>query len=228
LHTGGVDHIGTHHTNEIAQSEAVHHGAPLANHWMHIEFLLVDGHKMSKSLQNTYTLQDVMAKGYDPMALRMLYLQSHYRSQQNFTWAALDGARNFLGRLQAWADAQFQTGAGTLSDERFEAWYKEITTKLTDDLNTPEVMVVISQILDDFETNHQMPTAEQLGHIDKLLGLELSEREDLSAEQRAVIGEREAAREAGDYVTADEARTALKQEDIELEDTQHGPRWHRR
>ncbi|HEX7259421.1 MAG TPA: cysteine--tRNA ligase [Candidatus Saccharimonadia bacterium] len=228
IHTGGVDHIGTHHTNEIAQSEASHNGAPLAHYWMHIEFLLVDGHKMSKSLENTYTLNEVTARGYDPMALRLLYLQSHYRTQQNFTWDALDAATNYLHRLQAWADGQFQAGAGTLSDDSFHDFCRDILAKLSDDLNTPEAMVIMSQLLDDFESNLVMPTAEQVGQIDALFGLGLSKRLNITPEQEAIILEREGARQAKDYELSDHARSLLKDQGIELDDTPSGPRWYRR
>ncbi len=228
IHTGGVDHIGTHHTNEIAQSEAAHRGKPLANYWMHIEFLLVDGRKMSKSLQNTYTLSEITTKGFDPMALRLLYLQSHYRSQQNFTWDSLKAATNYLHRLQAWADAQFQDGAGTLSDNQFQVWHQHLREKLSDDLNTPQAFVIMSRILDDFESTYLTPTAEQVGHIDALFGLGLAERQDITPEQKAVIAEREGARNTKDFETADHARAQLKADHIELEDTPNGPLWSRR
>jgi len=226
IHTGGVDHIGTHHTNEIAQSEAANDGAPLANVWLHNEFLLVDNTKMSKSLGNTYTLDDIVRHGYNPMALRLLYLQSHYRSQQNFTFETLEAANNLLLRLQAWADAQFQPGRKTLSDTTFKNYQGRILTALNDDLNTPQAMVAISQLLDEADTG-SFPTAEQVAWLESLLGLRLDERQDITAEHKAVITEREAARKNKDYEVADLAREQLEEESILLDDTDFGPRWYR-
>jgi cysteinyl-tRNA synthetase len=227
IHTGGVDHIGTHHTNEIAQSEAAHDGAPLASFWVHNEFLLVDGRKMSKSLRNTYTLDDVLERGYDPMALRLLYLQSHYRTQQNFTWETLDAATNLLARLRGWADAQFQTGAGTLSDERFAAGQQLFQEALQDDLNTPAALAAVSTLVDTMEQGHLMPTAEQIAAIEQAFGLQLDQRDNITPEQQAVLQEREAARKAQDYDAADRARIHLQEQGIEIDDTLYGPRWRR-
>ena len=100
IHCGGVDHIAVHHENEIAQSEAAY-DKPLANYWLHNEFLTVDGRRMGKSEGNAYTLDDVVAKGFDPLALRYFYLTAHYRTKLNFTWEALSAAQNALGSLCA-------------------------------------------------------------------------------------------------------------------------------
>ncbi len=227
IHTGGVDHIGTHHTNEIAQSEAAHGGIPLANYWVHNEFLLVDGTKMSKSLGNTYRLADVVKRGFSPMVLRMLYLQSHYRTQQNFTWDGLQSAANYLARLQAWSDAQFQSGSGPLSDTVFTEVQAKITTSLNDDLNTPQALAHITELLDIMECENFLPTTEQVAWVEGLLGLRLSERQDISTEEKAVLTEREGARKAQDYAAADSARAKLQAGGIEIDDTPNGPRWRR-
>ena len=227
IHTGGIDHIGTHHTNEIAQSEAAHDGAALANVWLHNQFLLVDGQKMSKSLGNTYRLDDVIERGYRPMAQRLLYLQAHYRSQQNFTWEALAAASNLLDRLEAWSDGQFQTGTGTLSDDRFTAVYDRFVAALNDDLNTPQALAAVGELIDAQEQGNLMPTAEQVAAIDQALGLQLTERVDITPEQMAVLHERESARKAKDFTAADHARAQLKEQGIELDDTPYGPRWRR-
>ena len=99
IHTGGVDHIGVHHENEIAQTQGAE-GELEANVWMHSEFLTVDNGKMSKSLGNLYTIDDLIAKGYDPLAFRYFVLGAHYRSQINFTFEALDAAANALTKLR--------------------------------------------------------------------------------------------------------------------------------
>src|SRR6185503_237050 len=110
IHTGGVDHIGTHHPNEMAQTEAAF-GHPLAHFWVHNEFILVDGAKMAKSKGNSFTLKDVTDRGFHPLALRLLYLQAHYRTELNFTWESLEAAQNRLLNLYAWADLKHQERA---------------------------------------------------------------------------------------------------------------------
>lgn len=228
IHTGGVDHIGAHHTNEIAQSEAAHDGAALATTWLHNEFLLVDGRKMSKSLGNTYTLDDSIKRGYDPIALRLLYLQSHYRSQQNFTWEALDAATNLLERFRAWADAQFQDGSGTVGDSVFRPILDALRAAISDDLNTPVVLATAMKLLDRADQEGTMPTKAQVSEIDRLLGLRLvADSYDITPEQKAILAEREGARQAKDYTASDAARAQLRKNGIEIEDTPYGPRWRR-
>lgn len=226
IHTGGVDHIGTHHTNEIAQSEAAH-GKPLATYWVHNEFLMVDGSKISKSLKNGYRLDDLVDKGFDPMTLRLLFLQSHYRSQQNFSFESLEGAQNLLKRFRAWADWQFQDGASTLSDDVFRSYYDQLVEKFRDDLNTPQALSVFSTLVDYSDTENALPTPEQVADIDRLFGLQLDKRGDINEEQKAVIAEREGARAAKDYEAADKARDSLSEEGIFIDDTPNGPRWYR-
>jgi cysteinyl-tRNA synthetase len=100
IHTGGIDHIPIHHTNEIAQSEAATGKTPFVKYWVHHNFLLVDGEKMSKSLGNFYTIDDILKKGFSPQALRLLFLGTHYRSEQNFTWDSLKAAEKSWQRLK--------------------------------------------------------------------------------------------------------------------------------
>jgi cysteinyl-tRNA synthetase len=99
IHTGGVDHINIHHTNEIAQTEAVTGKKPFSRYWVHHNHLFVEGKKMSKSLNNFYTIDDVIEKGFSPKALRLLFLMSHYRSEQNFTWDSLEAAQKAYLKL---------------------------------------------------------------------------------------------------------------------------------
>ena len=226
IHTGGVDHIGTHHTNEIAQSEAVH-GKPLANYWVHNEFLMVDGYKISKSLKNGYRLDEIIDKGFDSMALRLLFLQSHYRSQQNFTFEALEAAQNLLKRIRAWADLQFQDGASTLSDDLFQGFLERMVEQIKDDLNTPLTLSTFSSLIDHCDTENSLPTSSQVAQVEQLFGLQLDHRIDISEEQLAVIAEREGARTVKDFATADEARNSLASQGITIEDTEAGPRWSR-
>ncbi len=218
IHTGGVDHIGTHHTNEIAQSEAAY-GKRLANFWLHNEFLLIDGQRMGKSLGNFITLNDVIKHNIDPLALRMLYLQAHYRSQQNFTWEALGAANNLLSNLRAWADLSFQ-----IKTNEYDEQYKQFVAAMEDDLNTPKALVILSQLV----TLADAPSSDLLEKLDSYLGLELSLRKDITAEQKQVISERQIARESGDFIKSDKLRDELLQDGLEVDDIPSGSRWRRK
>ncbi|MDO8591918.1 MAG: cysteine--tRNA ligase [bacterium] len=230
IHTGGVDNIGTHHVNEMAQTEAAY-GHKLANYWMHAEHLLVNEQRMGKSLGNFYTLADIKKKGYDPLALRLLYLQAHYRKQMNFSWEALDGAQAFLNRLQAWADLQFQPNLGHRKDAG--ALYAKATVDiqkaLNDDLNTGQALAVLSRLANTAEQEGVEPKrlTTFLEQIDQLLGLGLSGRKDISDEVKSLIAAREEARMRGDWENADELRSKLLAQSIEINDTPHGPAWFR-
>jgi cysteinyl-tRNA synthetase len=229
VHTGGVDHIGTHHTNEIAQSEALT-GKPLANIWMHTEFLLVDGHKMAKSLGNTYRIVDVEARGFDRLAYRLLVLQSHYRSQQNFTWQALKDAQALLKNLQAAADIRFQPSGS--SEHDFKAAQDTILAALTNDLNTPEALASINRVFDQVadEGVSKKDSKVFAGFIiwlDDLLGLELSLSKDITSEQKRLIKQREDARENKDWDSSDKLRDELTGQGIEINDTPAGSIWRR-
>ncbi|MBW3569019.1 cysteine--tRNA ligase [Candidatus Parcubacteria bacterium] len=231
IHTGGVDHIGTHHTNEIAQSEAAFE-KPLANYWLHNEFLHQDGGKMSKSGETTITLDDVVNRGYDPLALRLFYLQSHYRSHANFTWENLTAAQNRLKDYRAMADMRFQIkpAAGDIFTS-FEDFQKLTLEKIQNDLNTPEAMASISQLANDtkevvFSTNEK-EFNKFLQFIDGILGLNLLDSKDISDQQKDIITDREKARKKKDWAKSDKLRDRLKEQGIGLRDSEHGPIWYR-
>lgn len=231
IHMGAVDLIGTHHTNEIAQTKAAF-GHQLANYWVHGEHLLVDGQRMGKSLGNFYTLKDVIDKGYDPLALRLLYLQAHYRTQLNFTWESLEAAQNFLLGLRAWADLVFQPQLGHKRGvgERYPELLKKIKEAIADDLNSAQALSVVSELAAGAE--HSGVDAEKLKlllkELDALLGLSLADRQDIDDKAKDLIKERKSAREAKDWPRADELRTELSAQGIEINDTPHGPVWSRR
>lgn len=213
IHTGGVDHIGTHHTNEIAQTEAAF-GVKLSDYWLHNEHLMVDGQKMSKSLRNFYTLKDVVDKGFDPLALRLLFLQSHYRTQANFTWEVLEAAAAALNNLRAWADLCFQKDS-EIPKEKLE----DIKAAVFDDLNTPRALALMAEL--------GSPDKAVLELLDDLFGLRLSERKDIADDQKGLIKQRETARQSSDWRLADELRQHLSKDGIELNDTPDGSIWYR-
>lgn len=228
IHTGGVDHIGTHHTNEIAQSEAAY-DKPLANYWLHNEFLLLDGGKMAKSGGNSITLEDVIEHGFDPLALRLLYLQSHYRSQQNFDWDIMQSAQNALDNLRAWADLQFQGFVSEGAAKRHAVLFSGFETAMCDDLNTPLAYAAIASMVTDSEAHN--PDSREIAKytlaVDRYLGLGLSTRVNITTEDKIVIAERESARKNGDYAAADSARSHLLERGIHVDDTKNGSRWSR-
>ena len=231
IHTGGIDHIGTHHPNEMAQTQAAF-GHPLAAFWVHNEFMLVDGAKMSKSKGNSYTLLDITKRGIHPLAYRVLVLQAHYRSEINFTWESLEAAQNTLVNLYAFADLKHQINLAELrlDEGSIERLLDSIKTALADDLATAAALAIVFNYvaslspgmkLDDEDAN------ELLVGLDALFGLELSHTQDITDAHKAIILQREQAREARDWPGADRYRLKLRKYNIEVSDTPNGPRWRR-
>lgn len=242
IHTGGIDHIGTHHPNEMAQTEAAF-GHKLANYWIHNEFILVDGAKMSKSKNNAYTLKDITDRGFHPLALRLLYLQAHYRSEINFTWESLEAAQNRLLNLYKMSTAKYnlvrpQEGDRDTSED-LEDYFNELIPRidkvLQDDLNTPEALFILSDFYANaiqpnhlYKKEHIDKLDEILVQLDKRLSLGFSGHPDITHAQKRLIADREAARHAKDWAAADKIRNELRdQHHLELDDTPEGPRWHR-
>ncbi len=150
IHTGGEDHLSVHHPNEIAQSEGATGKKPFSKFWVHYAFLMVDGTKMSKSLGNYFTIQDILDKGVDPLALRYLYLGAHYKKPMNFTWQALDSASKGLKRLQSTVHSLKSTERTALSEEKSEKineYRVKFNEALNDDLNTSKAMAVMFEML---------------------------------------------------------------------------------
>jgi len=225
IHTGGVDNIFPHHENEIAQSTAGHDDPAMAQFFVHNEHVLVDGKKMAKSADNFFTLADVLAKGYDPLAFRVKILQSHYRSQVNFTWEALDAAQNLLKTLRAWADLRHQKAA---HDATASAGYKQalidILAAVQDDLDMPRAMSALAGLA-DAETIDPEKIQALLNVLDRVFGFQLAERSDISHEQKSLIADREQVRHAEDWAASDKLRDQLTEQGIGLRDTPRGPVW---
>ncbi|MEK7105355.1 MAG: cysteine--tRNA ligase [Patescibacteria group bacterium] len=219
VHTGGVDLIFPHHTNEIAQSQPF--VKPFVRYWVHGEHLLVDGRKMSKSLGNFYTLKDILDRGFDPLALRYLTLQAHYRTKLNFTWEALEGAQNALRRLYSIARSLPQVAAGTAP--------KEFTDALANDLNTPQALAAMWTMLDDQQMTPVDKSAALLV-MDKVLGLRLDDYLGKPVEVPADVLElgkqREAARASKDWKKSDELRDLIILKGFAVEDTPDGQKIH--
>ncbi len=250
IHTGGIDHIPVHHTNEIAQSEAATGKKPFCKYWVHHNFLLVEGEKMSKSKGNFYTIDDVLAKDFSPLALRLLFLSAHYRKEMNFTWENLAGAQKSWVRLK-----KLTAGLKTKQDEQlpnerpadqlppkpsaqFQHYQTEFKRSLARDINTPEALAVLWSVVKD----------EQLGGAEKLelllqfgqvLGLDLAKveklqhstdsflhfsKQQLPAKIQSLLKKRQQARQNENFDQADQLRRQLSQLGYKVEDTAQGQR----
>jgi cysteinyl-tRNA synthetase len=231
IHTGGIDHVPVHHTNEIAQSEAAT-GQRFANHWMHGNHVTVDGEKISKSLGNGIRLQDVVGKGISPMAVRLHVLESHYRSQSKFSWESLEAAYNRLQDLKAMAVLRWQarTTVGDSATFALEDVPLELTRMVADDLNTPQALAFLSQITGQLlsvliEGDMVSHFEAMLLGIDDLFGLGLMDLADINDAQKQLIAEREQARDAKDWTKSDKLRDDLAAQGVGLRDTSQGAIW---
>lgn len=209
IHTGGVDHIPIHHENEIAQSEALL-GHPAVNYWMHVEFIQVDGRKMSKSLGNTYTLDQLEERGYSPMDFRYFCLNTHYRKKLNFTFEGMDAAKTAYSRLLALLKACAASDAKT-DPAVIEVFDKEFADAVSDDLNIPLGMGALWTLLKNPPSRDIYEAAMR---ADKVLGLSLDKcteekKEDVPADVRAIADERWTARLAKDWAKSDALRETL-------------------
>jgi len=215
LHSGGVDLLFPHHENEIAQSECCN-GTLFSRHWYHSEHLLVDGKKMSKSLGNLYTLDDLKAKGVSPMALRYTLLMGHPRKQLNFTLDSLHAAESALHTLRQFR----QTLVAKAGAEKGHSsnLFEEAIESLHDDLNTPMAFADIFSLIKKLapETMHPIQAAENLASLDRALfalGLDLdvpaAPKAEAPAEVTALAEKRWAAKKAKDFKGADALRAEL-------------------
>jgi len=221
IHTGGIDHIPIHHTNEIAQSEAAF-GHEWVNYWLHSEFLVIgEGEKMSKSLGNFITLQTLIDKGYDPAEYRYYLLGAHYKKQLAFTLEALDGAKSAMKRLTTkigelkGSEAPVSKLNSVLLNEFHEA--------INDDLNTPRALAVLWKVVD----SEDLRPGEKLSLInefDRVLGLGLSEIETevIPEEVEELANQRDQARRGKDWKKADELRKLISEKGYEVLDERDG------
>ena len=243
IHAGGVDLIFPHHENEIAQSEALTN-QPFAYYWLHSEFLLVDGQKMSKSLGNFYTLRDLFAKGFSPESVRYLLASVPYRKGLNFTFDGLKSAttaierlRNFSFRLQSAKLAEGQSEAIELHAAKA---MKDFREALDDDLNTAEALAAVFEFVRDANTAlddetfgaGNVPSAKAvLAHFDSFFEV-LKPTEQAGgisdADVEALIAERTMAKKTRDFAKADVVRAQLTEQGIIIEDTKDGIRWKRK
>lgn len=230
IHTGGIDLKFPHHENEIAQSCGGLKLKSFAKTFVHMNHIMVDGKKMSKSLGNFYTLRDIEERGFSPQAFRLLVLSGHYRNESNFSWEILEAAQNRLKNWQVVADLRWQIKLKEATVPEVEMAREQILTKLADDLDTPNAIKVAEESLDMFGVNYpnfgKKDLDKLLGYIRDLLGIDLA-REDISDEQKELLSLRQKAREEKDFARSDELREELKLSGLEVRDSESGQVWSR-
>ncbi len=238
VHTGGIDHVRVHHTNEVAQSECAlgdHDGAvhPWVGHWVHTEFLDLGGEKISKSKGHVLVVDTLVEAGIDPLAFRYFSLQGHYRQNQAFSLDAVRAAGIALRRLVGHAVAAREAG-GTPDPARVDPWRRRFWEALADDLNAPRALAVVWEALRD----DALTPADRwafLADADRVLGFGLADAAAPDADESgtdaridALVADRAAARAAKDWATSDRIRDDLAAEGVEVVDTADGATWRRR
>jgi cysteinyl-tRNA synthetase len=225
IHTGGIEHIPTNHENEIAQSEAATE-KPFVKYWFHNNHLMIDGKKMSKSLNNFVTVQDLQKKGIDPMALRLLFLQSHYRQQLNFTEDSINGAQEAYNRIKQFI-IMFRNSKGRtyLSEEKLgkiEMYKQKFENAIFDDLQIPEALALMWEVI-----KSSIPSTDKLDLLftfDEVFGLKLNEivKEVIPEEITLLAQQRQEARKNKDFAKSDELRKKISEKGFIVEDTDKG------
>ncbi|MBR6411568.1 MAG: cysteine--tRNA ligase [Alphaproteobacteria bacterium] len=235
IHMGGVDLIFPHHTNEIAQSECAY-GTKYVNYWMHNEHITVNGQKMSKSLGNCFTLNELLAKGYSAEAIRYEFIKAHYRQKMDFQESALSGNQsvidkfgNFLTRLQNEANGAGWSDLQAVLNQVQEAFEKG----MDDDLNTSIALAAVFDFMTNVNKNFEKLSREDADKVIKVMKkfdtvlavFPESKQQSLTPEQEALIQRRQEARLAKDWATADNLKKQLLDQGVEVKDTPTGPVW---
>lgn len=222
IHSGGIDLRETHHPNEIAQSEAAT-GKPFVHYWVHSAFVLVQGQRMSKSMGNNYRLYDLEKEGFEPLALRYLYMQTHYRQEMNFTYASLEAAQNALNHLRkeilTWDEG---IGASLEFESKFES-------AMNDDLNSPEALSVLWEMVKaDIPSGEKLQSLYKMDHV---LGFNLREYREAELKRKPIkipqevedlVREREELRKNKQFGQADQLRNRIAKLGYEVVDTKEG------
>lgn len=223
IHGGAVDLIIPHHEAEIAQMEAASGKKPLVRYWLHTAFLIVDGKKMSKSLGNFYTIDDVIQKGFDPLALRYLFLGAHYRDTLNFTWESLESASTGLKNLKLKINNLKLNTRHILSsekNEKMEEFRNNFLKALSDDLNTSKALSVLWGML-----KSSIPSGDKYDlamSFDEVLGLGLgqirSSKSEIPNNIKALITKRDKLRSEGKFEEADDVRSKIEDLGYKIKD----------
>lgn len=222
IHTGGIDHIPIHHENEIAQAQGFCGKIP-AKFWMHVNFLTVNGGKMSKSLNNLYTLEDLQEKGYEPLTYRMFNFTSNYRNKINFTWEAMDAAKTALNRLRE-GYLKHSEGIATIDEKELAELENRFHEAINDDLNMPVAMSVVWDIIKN--PNKSKDFQKLLLKFDEVLGLDLKNykkvENDIPEEDKKLVEERNEARKNKNWAESDRIRDILMAKGYTVKDGKEG------
>ena len=214
LHTGGIDHKPVHHENEIAQSNC-HYGHKVVNAWMHLEFLQIDGGKMSKSLGNLYTISDLEARGYSAEDFRFFYFLAHYSKQQNFTFDSLDMAKNTLKSIKNIAK-EHKEGTAKVDTSSYE---NEFLESINDDFNMPKAIAVVQKMLKEERSKDVYAALEKFNQV---LGINLDESEEIPQDIKELAEQRWQAKQNKDWATADGLRAELDGKGYVIKDNKDG------
>lgn len=227
IHTGGVDHIPIHHENEIAQSKGAFGKIP-AKIWMHVEFLQVDGGKMSKSLGNVYTISQLEEKGIEPLAFKLFCYTAHYRTKLNFTFDGVISSQKALNRLRE-GIIKHKNGNDNIDDETLNKYKERFIDAINDDLNIPVAMSVVWELA-RYELKSKK-IADMLLDFDRVLGLDLINSEkylrdeakvEIPEEIKVLLEKRKKAREDKNWALSDELRDKIKEYGYIVKDTKEG------
>jgi len=215
IHTGGIDHIQVHHTNEIAQTKGAYN-KKLANFWMHNDFILLKKGKMSKSKGEILTLDKLIEKGFDPLSYRYLCLTCHYKSKLNFSFSSLKQAQTaYFNLKEKLSDLKDSKG------EKGESYKKEFLKYINDDLDTPKALALIWKLINDKKVSDKGKHSLILD-FDKVLGLNLKEKNKIPKEIIELAEERQKHRKQKDFQKADEVRKSIENKGYEIEDLKQG------
>ena len=218
IHTGGIDHIPVHHTNEIAQYESAY-GTKMCNYWLHCNFITIEGQKISKSLGNTYTLEQLKEKGFEPLDFKLWVLQGHYRSERNFSFDDLTAAKNRRLRWRNDIARLMQRGINNNINEELQ---KQLVEAVSDDLNSAAAF----SIIDSVDQDDDKMSIKDWEFVDKLFGLDLVKSvKPISVALEQKIVNRESARAHKDWATSDQIRDELAADNIKVLDSANGPIW---
>ena len=227
IHTGGIDLIPTHHENEIAQSKGACGKIP-AHYWMHGEYLLINGGKMSKSLGNVYLMDDIINRGYDPLVYRLFNFSCHYKGKLNFTWEGIEAASVSLNRLREGYQKHLN-GTDTVSDDVINDMENRFHQAINDDLNMPLAMSVVWEAVKYPEKSPEI--AQLLEKFDTVLGIKITEKKEeqqVPQEILDLVEQRKSARNEKNWAESDRLRDLIIEKGYNIKDTKDGVEIERR
>lgn len=218
IHTGGVDHKTVHHENEIAQNDCMM-GHQVVDKWMHVEFLQVDGGKMSKSLNNIYTINQLIEKGYSPLDFRYLNLLTHYRKSLNFTFEALNSAKSALKSLKNIV-LEHKNSNHHINAQNLEIYKQEFSEAIADDLNMPLALGTLWKMVKDMERSVEV--YQMAMEFDKVLSLNLGQEDEIPEEIVKLANQRLEARKNKDWALSDSLRDEIAKLGYQIKDSKDG------